>query len=69
MKKSAENDDTVCVKAKDGVTYTVSAETRILPYLTRNIVTADDLGGRGRKGIETGAVSAIRADVHKAIKL
>lgn len=28
-----------------------------------------DLGGRGRKGIETGAVSAIRADVHKAIKL
>ena len=28
-----------------------------------------DLGGCGRNGIETGAVSAIRADVHKAIKL
>ncbi|MFQ8839751.1 MAG: hypothetical protein ACLR8P_01120 [Clostridium fessum] len=38
------------------MTYTVSAETRILPYLTRNIVTADDLeaernarSGRTRK--------------------
>lgn len=78
VKKSAENDDTVYVKAEDGVTYTISAETHILPYLTRNIVTRRrsgigkemrDLGGRGRKGIETGAVSAIRADVHKAIKL
>ena len=54
VKKSAENDDTVCVKAKDGVTYTVSAETRILPYLTRNIVTADDL--------EAGKKCAIWAD-------
>ncbi|WP_270487536.1 hypothetical protein [Clostridium fessum] len=43
VKKSAENDDTVYVKAEDGVTYTISAETHILPYLTRNIVTADDL--------------------------
>ena len=39
---------------KSGVTYTVSAETRILPYLTRNIVTADDL--------EAGKKCAIWAD-------
>ena len=54
VKKSAENDDTVYVKAEDGVTYTISAETRILPYLTRNIVTADDL--------ESGKKCAIWAD-------
>ena len=54
VKKSAENDDTVYVKAEDGVTYTISAETHILPYLTRNIVTADDL--------ESGKKCAIWAD-------
>ncbi|MFR8472656.1 MAG: hypothetical protein ACLVB2_07840 [Clostridium fessum] len=54
VKKSAENDDTVYVKAEDGVTYTISAETHILPYLTRNIVTADDL--------EAGKKCAIWAD-------
>ena len=54
VEKSAENDGTVLVKAEDGVTYTVSDETRILPYLTRNIVTAGDL--------EAGKKCAIWAD-------
>lgn len=54
VEKSAENDGRVLVKAEDGVTYTVSDETRILPYLTRNIVTADDL--------EAGKKCAIWAD-------
>lgn len=48
VKKSAENDDTVYVKAEDGVTYTISAETRILPYLTRNIVTPQTIWNRER---------------------
>lgn len=54
VEKSAENDGAVLVKAEDGVAYTVSDETRILPYLTRNIVTMDDL--------EAGKKCAIWAD-------
>ena len=52
--ESAGKEGSVRVTAEDGVTYTVSDETHILPYLTRNIVTAEDL--------EAGKKCAIWAD-------
>ena len=36
-------DDEFVLTTADGSEYTVTAETRILPYLTKNIVTAEDL--------------------------
>ncbi len=48
VKKSEKNSGTVHVTAENGAVYTVSEKTRILPYLTRNIVTAEDLES-GRK--------------------
>ena len=49
VKKSAENDDTVYVKAEDGVTYTISAETHILPYLIPEHRDRQTIWNRGKK--------------------
>lgn len=54
-----DGEETARVKGEDGVTYTVNEQTRILPYLTRNIVTVDDL--------ETGKKCAIWADAEGSV--
>lgn len=43
VNKSKDNEENVVVKTENGAEYIVSDETRILPYLTRNIVTVEDL--------------------------
>ena len=44
VKKLKKNSDgSFDLKATDGNTYTVNADTALLPYLTRNIVRTDDL--------------------------
>lgn len=43
VEKNVEAEGSVIVKAENGMSYKVTDETRILPYLTRNIVTIEDL--------------------------
>lgn len=43
VEKEDDSSENTVIKTKNGSEYTISEETRILPYLTRNIVTAEDL--------------------------
>ncbi len=54
VKQSNKSEETVYVTTENGTEYTVNEETRIMPYLTRNIVTAED--------IESGKKCVIWAD-------
>lgn len=40
---AADTEGERILTAENGINYTITAETRLLPYLTRNIVSEEDL--------------------------